>query len=667
MDGEWPLVNGERRRLRSPFAFHRSPARSLTLTLLLLLLLFPPAFAQQLADTLRLKEVEVSAPRLTTFGAGTKLQRMDSATMARYASADLGELLANESPVFIKSYGLGSLATTSFRGGSANHTAVLWNGISISSPMNGQLDLSLIPVGMTNDVSVQYGGSTALWGSGAVGGAIHLNNVPRFGQGLQVDGGLSFGSFGDRRQQVRLEVSKHRWTTSIALHNGDAANDFTYRTGPSAARTERTQTNAAMQRQGLLFEQHLRTGHYGRLGIRYWYQHTDRLIPPTRQQAFSSAQQLDASHRVMADWRYDRSRWGTTVRGAWTGERLDWYASSDAAKALSRSRLLVGEAELRYRPAGPHTVDFGLHHTHAQVRTDGYPHDPTQDRSALFALYRYRPNTRFTGTASARQEWLDGSAVPFTGSLGAEYHLKPWITPKAQAARVYRVPTFNDLYWDPGGNPALLPEDGYSGDLGILLRHSWKRFTVRSEITWFNRLLDNWIIWLPGPAYWSPQNIMQVWSRGVESDTEIAWKNGTTTVKLGVMTNHLVSTNQVAKSRFDDSVDRQLIYVPMYSGNGRITLMRGRGSITVSTTYTGYRYTSTDNRDFLSPYWLLNASASWRAVRRARWPVDLFLHANNLLDTEYEVMQSRPMPLRHFQAGLRFHFDHPLTPKSITP
>jgi iron complex outermembrane receptor protein len=647
-----------------------APSHFRTLPLFLtssLLLLATGLIAQPLTDTLLLKEFEVSAPRLATYGAGAKVQRMDSATMARYASADLGELLANESPVFIKSYGLGSLATTSFRGGSANHTAVLWNGISISSPMNGQIDLSLIPVGAANEVSVQYGGSTALWGSGAVGGAIHLNNVPRFGRGVQVDGSAAFGSFGDRRQNVRVKLAQERWITSIALYNADATNDFTYRTGPASARTERTQTNADLQRRGLLLEQHVRTGSHGRLGLRYWYQQADRRIPPTRLQAFSTAQQLDASHRVMADWRYERAKWGTTLRGGWTDERLDWYASADAENALSRARTLVGEAELCYRPEGPHAVDFGLHHTQAQARTDGYPHDPTQDRSAIFALYRYRPGSPFTGTVSARQEWLDGSAVPFTGAIGAEYGVQRWLTLKAQAARVYRVPTFNDLYWNPGGNPALLPEDGYSGDLGILLRGSWKQFSARSEITWFNRMLDNWIIWLPGPAYWSPQNIMQVWSRGLESDSEIAWKAGSTTVKLGLMTNHVVSTNQVAKSRHDDSVDRQLIYVPMYSGNGRLAVARGRGSFTVHATYTGYRYTSTDNREYLEPYWLLNASASLRVVRQARWQADVFVHANNLLGTEYEVMLSRPMPMRNYQVGVRVHFDRPNPPKSNTP
>lgn len=662
---EWSFVNGEWRRLRSLFTIRRSPARSLTS--LALFLLITPIIAQRLDDTLRLKEVEVAATRLSTFAAGAKVQRVDSATMARYASADLSDLLANESAVFVKSYGLGSLATTSFRGGSAHHTAVLWNGLAITSPMNGQIDLSLLPVGMANAVSVQYGGSTALWGSGAVGGAIHLDNVPHFNRGLQVDGSVAFGSFNDRRQQLRVELSRHRWITRIALQNSTATNDFTYRTGPPDAPIDRTQTNAATARKGLLFEQHARLGMHHVIGVRYWYQFADREIPPTRVQASSTAYQTDDSHRLMADWKHERGRWSTTVRGGWTAERLDWFAWQDAPDALSRAHQWITEGEVRYRPGGAHTVDIGLHHTHARALADGYPHEPTQDRSAAFALYRFRPRGRFQGSASARQEWLDGRTVPFTGSIGAEFRLRNWAVLKAQGARLYRIPTLNDLYWIPGGNPVLRPEDGYSGDLGLQLHHTWKQFSVRSEITWFNRTMRNWIIWLPGPGFWSPRNILQVWSRGLETDSEVAWRSGANTIKLGVMTNHVVSTNETVTTRYDESVDKQLIYVPMYSGNARLGLVRDRVSLQVSTTYTGYRYTSTDNRDFLDPYWLLNASASYRVVRRARWQADVFLHANNLLNERYEVLQSRPMPLRNYQAGLRFHFDRPNIAKPEKP
>ena len=108
-NGEGSLVNGGAPVRHSPFAIRlRSVLVRCGTLLTQLLIIGTTAVAQPPTDTLLLKEFEVSAPRLATFGAGSKVQRMDSTTMARYASADLGELLANESPVFIKSYGLGA-------------------------------------------------------------------------------------------------------------------------------------------------------------------------------------------------------------------------------------------------------------------------------------------------------------------------------------------------------------------------------------------------------------------------------------------------------------------------------------------------------------------------------------------------------------------------------
>src|SRR5688572_4306473 len=91
------------------------------------------SFAQQPADTsLHLKEILITAGRHDNFSSGTKIVSVDSFALQRFESANLGDLLMNESSVFIKSYGSGGLALTSFRGGSAGQTAILWNGFNLN-------------------------------------------------------------------------------------------------------------------------------------------------------------------------------------------------------------------------------------------------------------------------------------------------------------------------------------------------------------------------------------------------------------------------------------------------------------------------------------------------------------------------------------------------------
>src|SRR4051812_42516956 len=75
------------------------------------------SLAQQ-KDTAKvdLTEVLVTSVRAEKFTAGKKIQKIDSTSLAHFGNTNLGDLLAINTPVFVKNYGPGSLSTTSFRG-----------------------------------------------------------------------------------------------------------------------------------------------------------------------------------------------------------------------------------------------------------------------------------------------------------------------------------------------------------------------------------------------------------------------------------------------------------------------------------------------------------------------------------------------------------------------
>ena len=139
----------------------------------------------------------------------------------RFAGGNLADLLAAETSVFIKSYGQGSLATSSFRGGSAAHTAVLWNGIPINSPTTGQVDFSLIPVNFFNNSRIDFGGGSSLWGSGAIGGVVQLERKAEYNQDLQLNVSTQIGSFEQFGNQVNLSFGKKKYAgfAGIAYRN----------------------------------------------------------------------------------------------------------------------------------------------------------------------------------------------------------------------------------------------------------------------------------------------------------------------------------------------------------------------------------------------------------------------------------------------------------------
>jgi vitamin B12 transporter len=629
---------------------------------LLLLLSGPLARAQQAPDTIRLPAAVITAARTAELAPGWKLLQLDSADLAPYRHKPLSDLLAEETSIFVKSYGQGSLATTSFRGSGAGHTAILWNGFNLGSPMNGQMDLSLVPVGVADRVTVQYGSSTALWGGGAVGGAVLLENGPRFGQGLQAEAGASFGSYGDQRQSAGFSMGTGRSSTRIDLFHQAAHNDLEYQMAVPGGTETRRLNNADRSQYGLLAGQQFRIGSDQQAGLHLWYQNSERGIPPTLSQSSSSARQEDQSLRLSGEWQRTGQRLAYQGRAGLFQDQLLWYQATPGPGEESRSLSVVTEAEMKYGPWPGHTVQGGVNLTHTEAQATAYGRTPRQDRAALFASWSYRDRNRHSiSSLSLRQEWMDGSGVPFTFSVGSSYQLKPWLMVKANGSRLYRVPTFNDLYWVPGGNPDLRPEHGWSGDLGLAA--SWRpvggHTAWNGELTGFDRRVENWIIWLPGPAWWSPSNIMEVWSRGVETNGGVQLQLRRTRLEWKVGTSYVLSTNQAAKGAHDASVGKQLIHVPLYSGHAKAGLTRGPFSASMAFRYTGSRYTSTDNLYYLPAFVLADATMSYGLHCGKGGKLQLMLQALNLFNERYQVLADRPMPLRNWQFGAHFTFGKP--------
>ena len=164
--------------------------------------------AQNLYDTIQIKEVKVLA-RKKVEEAGLKITRPDSMARVSTLTTDLSELISGYSPVFIKSYGKGSTATASFRGAAATHTQLLWNGMNLNSPMRGIADLSLLPVFFTDDVFLLHGGSSMVEGSGALGGSIHLENLPDWTSKYYVKAIYEAGSFHTQKSFLKFMLAEY--------------------------------------------------------------------------------------------------------------------------------------------------------------------------------------------------------------------------------------------------------------------------------------------------------------------------------------------------------------------------------------------------------------------------------------------------------------------------
>lgn len=621
-----------------------------------------PLKSQKKDTTLhQLQEVTIFQTKQQQFETSKKDIVIDSLTLARYNTTSIADLLANQSTIHVKSYGNGNIASSSIRGGSANHTALLWNGLNIQNAMLGQPDLSIVPTTLFNNILLEYGGGSTMWGNGAIGGSIHLQNKQFFNQGFKTRLQMSMGSFGTKKIASGVLLSYKKITSNTNIYYNSSDNNYTYKDTTDKENPNKQIKHADYITKGLMQELSFLVTSTQKVNVRLWYNVVDRNLPSYT--TFVSKQsQLDENLKLNADWNYSKRNLNSTIRLGYFNDKLNYTDSIADILSKSTIKTFIGESDNIYKFKN-HQFNLGINFTNYQStlfsrsndEDTTYYHDLT--KLAFFAAYKLSLlNSKLNYNLAIRKEFTNQIEIPFTGNTGLHYQLFKLLAAKVNANTSFRQPTLNDLYWNPGGNRYLKPEQGYEIDGGLEFNYSKNNFNALIEATYFNRHTTNWIIWLPtNYSYWSPRNIAEVYSRGTETKTELSYAKKDVLFKIILNTSYVLSTNQKKINENDNSVGRQLIYTPRYSGQASFLTTYKNVSLLFNNSYTGYRFTSTDNTSWLNPYYIANLKFSYN-YSFSTINMELFCSINNLFNKNYTVVSNRPMPLRNYEVGLSINY-----------
>lgn len=602
-------------------------------------------FSQKSDTVISLLDVEVRVYRDRLEGVGKKQESFDSLQMQRFLASDVSKLLAQEAGVFIKNYGPGNIATTTLRGGNAAQTAVIWNGINIQNRLLGQLDFTQLPTFMFDNAGVDYGGSSAAWGSGAVAGSIFINNRTEFGKGKSLLAFLNGGSFEQAAGGFRYSSSEQFQVSTTRLFVNTAANNYLYKTNGSENLLQLQHANN--QLASFMQEYRRLLGRGRQLAFNIWLNANNRLLPNyiTNQ---SAATQKDKSIRsTLLLERYHR-RTKSNAKLAALHDVINYSDSSTLNFNKSAVTSLIAELD-NYFHYKKHVLNYAVNLNSAFAKSDAFDNTKTMHNAAVMLANRFN---FFAGKillqTNVRQELYSNGAAPFTFNGGMALKLKKLVVLQVNAAKVFRQPTFNELYWQPGGNTKLLPEKGYATDGSVTYNGVANNWRWSIEGTVFARLISNWILWLPG-AYGqaSPINVQQVFSRGSETKWLLSQYTKNTTVSLQIHSSYVLSTVRASKLPDDAAVGKQLIYTPRYSGNASLHLRYKFCFIDWLQQYAGYRFTASDNNAWLLPYSVTNVRLGLEPIKK--YALQITLMCNNAFNTEYVVVASRPLPYRNYQ------------------
>ncbi|MDE5839285.1 MAG: TonB-dependent receptor, partial [Muribaculaceae bacterium] len=234
---------------------------------------------------------------------------------------------------------------------------------------------------------------------------------------------------------------------------------------------------------------------------------------------------------------------------------------------------------------------------------------------------------------------------------------------KASGSRNYRYPTLNDLYFMPGGNPDLRDERGWTYDAGAAFEASQNHlFSARLSATWFDSRIDDWIIWLPTiKGFFSPRNVKSVHAYGIElnGDASITFRKDWN-FDLNTSYSWTPSINTGERiSAADESVGKQLPYIPRHSASASLRASWKSWGINYKWHFYSERFTMTSNASTLTgdlPGYSISNVTLNKSLNIKPITIQIKLALNNIFNTEYLSILSRPMPGFNTELFLSFIF-----------
>ena len=212
---------------------------------------------------------------------------------------------------------------------------------------------------------------------------------------------------------------------------------------------------------------------------------------------------------------------------------------------------------------------------------------------------------------------------------------------------IFRVPTFNDLYYTLTGNAAIRPEYARQADIGfdLVSPEEWKHQFRLSADAFLNRVRDK-IVAVPVNSQfrWSMMNFGEVRGGGLSLSL-------THSCSLAGL-----SVNSLVTYSFEKATDRsdpgnigyggQIPYTPFHSGSAVVTAAKGPWEVCVSLLCSGKRYSASDNnRETLLKGWsTVDLNLSRKIVDIGKSRLKGIVSLTNLLCARYEIVRRYPMP-----------------------
>lgn len=608
-------------------------------------------------DTFKIKEVIISGNKFNSEASGFKKKSIDSSILVDYNNRNLADMLSENTGIFIKSYGMGGTATPSFRGTGAGHTLVAWNGINIGSPMLGQTDFSLIQVGLIDDIQIYYGGASMIINDGGLGGAINLVTKPVWNKETLISLNTGIGSFGQYSGLMKVRAGNYNLQTVTKCYFQNSENNFRYlnkEEGPEPV--WQTRTDNQLRIHGFIQELYF-NNKKNITSAKIWYQNSDRNLPASMlTQPNTGEKQFDESLTAMLNYDASKGRSNYSFTSAWIMNKLNYVNRLASIDSRNYSQILTAKASLENSIGVNTKLKIVLDAQSSEVKSNNYDHNTTRNTATL-AVSADRNVNRY-GTSILFREILDkdhflipdfNAGAQFRLIDGKEYYFK------ASISRNSKIPSMNDMYWVPGGNPDLKNEYAFIYEISYEMKQNFSGpLKLIYNVSVFRYNIKDMIQWHPGVySYWSADNIKKVNSKGVESSLSLDYTLNN--LRTGVRADYSYTIAQAGGSNIENDVSsgKQLMYIPEHQANALLSFGYKIFYSSWMFNFTGKRYITVDNSKYLPGYILNNLNTGIKLSLKST-SIDINFEVRNFFNINYQSIAYYPLPGRSYMVKILF-------------
>lgn len=587
----------------------------------------------------KLDEVVLHGNRRVKPLSKTQNTRVLSDSVINRNSQSLTGLLNFNSTVYFKENGLGMVSSPSFRGTTAQQTAVLWNGININSQLNGQTDFNTINTRGFDAVAVKSGGSAVVDGTSAIGGSIYLENSIKYNTGLKNTLFVKYGDFNTYELNYKTNYSTKSKSISLSVSRTGSDNDYPY------LNTNRTNENGQFNNTNISLSAGVKLNSKNELNLyTNLYDGKRNFSLPTPNAL--RTKYYDFNTRSMLEWMHNSDKIKHITRLAFLTENYEFYPNIDNdffTEGYVES--LVFKYDFDYKLNDAIRLTTGVNY----LRNDGNGSDiqsEVRHLSSVVVGIEHQLTDKLYYEIGLRQELNKDYESPFLYSAGVQLKLSEFYSIKVNTSKNFRIPTYNDLYWQGLGNPELKPELSYQAEFTQVF--SLKQLAL--SVTGYYNAVQDLLIWVPDSAgVWRPENTNNVNIYGLEALLSAEKKLGKHKFNVSATYSYTVSENS--------DTGKQLIYVPYHKFNASLGYTHKRFSAYYQYLNNGEVFTTTDNatEHILDSYMVANLGFEYNFELNKN-TLTIGAQALNIWNEAYESVLNRPMPGRNYNAYINFKF-----------